>query len=192
MRFPRRFGGVAVVAFCFALVVTACRDYAIVGPSVGSASDLATTMASGSACQKTRSLSPTVAGDVMLSSDGTFEEVTSDEPVGDEVYSGNSYCDQEYARLIAGCRKLPKKVDRAICYSAAMVWYADCLYPTSRSCGGPSEMTCDDGGTGGGGGGGGDGGGGGGYCHYEKWEISYDGGYTWEDWGNIWTCADQT
>ena len=35
------------------------------------------------------------------------------------------------------------------------------------------------------------GGGGGGFCSYEVWEISYDGGSTWQYWGTFWTCQNQ-
>ena len=38
------------------------------------------------------------------------------------------------------------------------------------------------------GGGYGGGGGGGSSCGYEVWEISYDGGQTWQYWGTFWTC----
>ncbi|HXG69616.1 MAG TPA: hypothetical protein VNJ04_03275 [Gemmatimonadaceae bacterium] len=50
---------------------------------------------------------------------------------------------------------------------------------------------CADGGGGGGydGGGGGGGEGSGGLsCKLEDWEISYDGGVTWEYWGTFWVC----
>ena len=53
---------------------------------------------------------------------------------------------------------------------------------------------CGDGGGYGGGGGGYGGGGGGGTssCGYEVWEISYDGGKTWQYWGTFWTCYTYT
>jgi hypothetical protein len=49
---------------------------------------------------------------------------------------------------------------------------------------------CDGyGGSGGdGSGGGGTGGGTGSACSWQDWEISYDGGVTWEYWGTFWTC----
>jgi hypothetical protein len=44
----------------------------------------------------------------------------------------------------------------------------------------------------GGGGGGGSGGGGGESCSYQVWEISYDGGQTWDYYGTFWTCVSET
>jgi hypothetical protein len=134
-----------------------------------------------------------------------FEEITSDEPEGDEYANSGDHCYDEYLKIIAACRKLPKKVDRAICYAAAMDWYVNCKFPmpsckksvttlhavpivgegSSRS---DDESTCDT--DPGSGGSGGTGGGTGEDCQWEDWEISYDGGMTWEYWGTYWVCYE--
>jgi hypothetical protein len=68
----------------------------------------------------------------------------------------------------------------------AIADYYNCKHP-------PSSTYGYGGGGGGGGGdiGGGGGGGGGGSCGYEVWEISYDGGSSWDYWGTFWTCQNQ-
>ena len=69
----------------------------------------------------------------------------------------------------------------------AIADYYNCKHPPPTYGGGGG------GGDGGGyGGGAGGGGGGGGSCSYEVWEISYDGGSSWEYWGTFWTCQNMT
>jgi hypothetical protein len=65
----------------------------------------------------------------------------------------------------------------------AIADYYNCKHP-------PSSTYGYGGGGGGGYGGGGGGGGGGGSCSYEVWEISYDGGSSWQYWGTFYTCQN--
>jgi hypothetical protein len=190
IRLLRRSSIAAAVGLCVVLVVAGCREDAIVAPSAKSATDILMTGLSHSPCKATGpSLSPHVEGDVLTMGDGAIDPIGADEPTGDEVSSSNSYCDQEYRRLITGCRKLASRVNRAICYAASMDWYASCLHPQAPGrCGGTAldgtaidDSQCTD--DNGAGGGGVDP-----VCGFEEWEISYDGGATWEDLGFIWTC----
>jgi hypothetical protein len=131
----------------------------------------------------------------------------SEEPAAEfseyyDPFSGDR-CWDVYMQCIVACKKLPKKVDRAICYVACMDWYSGCvaekyLPPSLQPCGtvtrisyDPESPDCDpygdpsEGTSGDGGASGGD------NCHdeYIVVEISYDDGVTWHKWWEGWASV---
>lgn len=65
-------------------------------------------------------------------------------------------------------------------YLMAVIAYDECMHP-------PAVQTRPSGGSGPAY----EGDGGGGYeCHYESWEISYDGGATWQPYGQVRVCGE--
>lgn len=219
LRWVRRAVLLSGLSICAALVTSACYDNPIVGPPSDRA--VAHTAFHGDTCRVAISLFSAPrerTSDLYLDDTGDFEPIEADEPLD---MAGGDYCTDEYNRLIAKCRTLRKKVDRAICYAAAMDWYVNCKYPwdkcgeqdanivpgdlarlstTSSTRTGSRDLLthplsdvvdpigpCDLGnGTPAGAGGGTDYPG----CSYEMWEISYDGGLTWEFFGWVWVCNE--
>jgi hypothetical protein len=120
----------------------------------------------------------------------SYYDLFSDEP-----------CYDVYERCVAACTKLPKKVDRAICYIACMDWYSGCLAekylpPSLRPCGpvttisyDPEPSECDPDGSFGSTGGGGTSGGANCHDEYTVIEISYDDGVTWHKWWEGWATV---
>lgn len=207
--------GVSAVGVLVAvLIISACSDS--LAPSIDTGDDLTAravlaearcraTIASVRSALSLLEQNTGPSANVSASSyDEDFEPIEDDEPTGYE-FPDDGFCWEQYMKLIKACKKLPKKVDRAICYAAAMNWYADCLFPPPP-CGGQTSIAGiivpglslavgggDDPCPGGGGGGGVGGGGGGGgdtpvRCNCQQWHWYEDGRlmYSW------WECSSGT
>jgi len=203
-RTARRILVVSGLGVCSALLTSACADNALLNPNQSEANRALARSIANDTCRavpSTLNAPDNRASDVLLDEGGDYEPITPDEPLDKAV---SDECDDEYNYLIARCRTLKKWLDRKICYVAAMDWWINCKYPW-KTCddesaadvqpidsGGSEE--CD--GDPSGGGTGSTGGDpspepSGSNCGYETWEISYDGGITWQYWGEIWTCVTE-
>lgn len=117
-----------------------------------------------------------------------FEPLTpEEEELGTSTSADDGPCEAMYRDLIRVCKHMPRKVDRAQCYIAAMMCYAECLADPP-----PCRIDEYDVATGvciGGvppGGGGGGGGGSGGECVVCQEWFMYEDGEIVDHW---WDCA---